>query len=297
MSHTDYYTLLGVDRRASADEIKKAYRRLAVKHHPDKNPNDPGAEATFKKISEAYAVLSDPEKRQQYDMYGSTGFQQRYSQEDIFRNFDFSDIFREFGFGGSGFSSFFGNNSRKGSSRFHQAPAKGQDRIYRLPLTLREIAEGTQKTLSFSIQDKNEQLQVRIPKGMLPGKKIRLAGKGDPAGFGGEPGDLYIQASLVPDPIFRHEGQDLYMDHSIRLTEALLGTRIRVPTLDGSELEVNIAPGTPHKTRMRIPGRGLPVMQRPQEKGDLFINVFIDMPKTLSAEQKNLVENLKDTGI
>ncbi|TYT76209.1 DnaJ C-terminal domain-containing protein [Desulfobotulus mexicanus] len=296
MGNTDYYKILGVDRKASTEEIKKAYRKLAVKHHPDKNPDDPGAEATFKKISEAYAVLSDPEKRQQYDMYGSAGFQQRYSQEDIFRNFDFSDVFREFGFGGSGFTSFFGSG-RNGGTRFHHTPAKGQDRVYQLPLTLREMAEGAQKTLSFSIQGKNEQLQVRIPKGMLPGKKIRLTGKGNPSPTGGPPGDLYIQSSLIPDPVFRHEDQDLFIDHHIGLTDVLLGTRIRVPTLDGKELEINISPGTQHKTRMRIPNRGLPQMQNPDQKGDLYINIIVRMPKELSSEQKELIIKLKDTGL
>ncbi|TWI72474.1 curved DNA-binding protein [Desulfobotulus alkaliphilus] len=296
MGNSDYYKILGVDRKASTEEIKKAYRKLAVKHHPDKNPDDPGAEATFKKISEAYAVLSDPEKRQQYDMYGSAGFQQRYSQEDIFRNFDFSDIFREFGFGGSGFTSFFGG-TRNGGARFHHAPVKGQDRVYQLPLTLREMAEGARKTISFSIQGQNEQLQVRIPKGMLPGKKIRLAGKGNPSPGGGPPGDLYIQASLIPDPVFRHEGQDLFIDHPIGLTDVLLGTRIRVPTLEGKELEISVSPGTQHKTRMRIPNRGLPKMQNPDQRGDLYINILVSMPRDLSSEQKELIRKLKNTGL
>ncbi|MDY0162087.1 J domain-containing protein [Desulfobotulus sp.] len=296
MSNTDYYDILGVDRKASPEEIKKAYRKLAVQYHPDKNPGNAEAEATFKKISEAYAVLSDKEKRQQYDTYGSAGFQQRYSQEDIFRNFDFSDIFREFGFGGSGFGAFFSGGPR-GSARFHHAPAKGRDRVYELPLTLREIAEGAQKTIGFSIQGQTEQLQVRIPKGLLPGKKIRLSGKGDPSPYGGPPGDLYIQCRLVPHSLFRHEEHDLFMDHSLRLSEAMLGTQIRVPTLDGKELEIRIAPGTQHKTRMRIPGRGLPKMQEPEKKGDLYVQILISLPRELTEEQKDLLKKLKDKGL
>lgn len=296
MSSTDYYEILGIDRKASPEEIKKAYRKLAQQYHPDKNPDNPGAEATFKKISEAYAVLSDREKRQQYDTYGSAGFQQRYTQEDIFRNFDFSDIFREFGFGGSGFTSFFGTGGR-GGGRFHHAPVKGRDRIYELPLTLRDMAEGAQKTISFSLQGKNEQLQVRIPKGMLPGKKIRLSGKGDPSPNGGPPGDLYIQASLIPDPVFRNEEHDLFLDRTLRLSEAILGTQIRIPTLEGKELELKIAPATQHKTRMRIPGRGLPHMQNSEKKGDLYVQILVSLPKELNSEQLRLLEKLKEAGL
>lgn len=295
MGSKDYYEILGVNKKASQEDIKKAYRKLAQKYHPDKNPDNPAAEETFKGISEAYAVLSDPEKREQYDTYGAEGFRQQYSQEDIFRNFDFSDIFREFGFGDFGGS--FGGRTGRTSFRFQSPPRKGQDRLYELPLSLKEMAEGSQKTISVPVQGKTEQIQVRIPKGLLPGKKIRLTGKGDPGANSGPPGDLYIQSRLIPDPVFRHKDLDLYVDRSIPLTEALLGTRIEVPTLEGGKLSMNVAPGTQHKTKMRIPDRGLPNMQQPEKRGNLYVQILVDMPKNLDGDQKKLVEQLRETGL
>lgn len=295
MGNKDYYEILGVDKKASQEEIKKAYRKLAQKYHPDKNPDNPEAEETFKGISEAYAVLSDPEKREQYDTYGAEGFRQQYSQEDIFRNFDFSDIFREFGFGDFGFGR--GGRSRGSSFRFHTTPVKGQDRLYELPLTLKEMAEGGQKTISIPVQGKTEQIQVRIPKGLLPGKKIRLTGKGDHSGSGGPPGDLYIQSRLIPDPVFSHKDLDLYVDRTISLSDALLGTRIEVPTIEGGKLSLNVAPGTQHKTKMRIPNRGLPNMQQPEKRGNLYVQILINMPKTLTDDQKDLIGKLQEAGL
>lgn len=300
MGSKDYYEILGVNKKASQEDIKKAYRKLAVKYHPDKNPDNPEAEATFKGISEAYAVLSDPEKREQYDTYGAEGFSRQYSQEDIFKNFDFSDIFREFGFGDFGFGGSFGRSGgRSGGSsfRFQSAPRKGQDRLYELPLTLKEIVEGSQKTISIPVQGKTEQIQVRIPKGLLPGKKIRLTGKGEPGVHSGPPGDLYIQSRLVPDPVFHHKDLDLFVDRSISLTEAILGTKIEVPTLEGGKLSMNVAPGTLHKTKMRIPDRGIPNMQQPEKRGNLYVQILVDMPKTLTENQKELIEQLQKTGL
>ena len=198
MPETDYYKILGVNKNASDEELKKAYRKLAMKYHPDHTKGDKNAEEKFKKISEAYAVLSDKEKRKQYDTFGSTGFQQRYSQEDIFRGFDFGDIFREFGFGGAGpfggggmkFS--FGSESPfGGSQRQQQAQTKGSDLVYELPLTLQEVATGTSKTVSFQHQGRSEKITVKIPKGMISGKKLRVAGKGESSPYGGARGDLY----------------------------------------------------------------------------------------------------------
>ena len=156
MSQQDYYQILGVSKTASEAEIKKAYRKLAMKYHPDHTKGDKHAEEMFKKISEAYAVLSDKEKRQQYDTFGSAGFHQRYSQEDIFRNVDLGDILKEFGFGGKGMRFSFGGGSPFGSSfgghQRRQAPVKGSDLVYELPLTLREVASGTSKTVTFQHQ-------------------------------------------------------------------------------------------------------------------------------------------------
>ena len=187
----DYYKILGIEKNADASEIKKAYRKLAMKYHPDKTEGDKALEEKFKKISEAYAVLSDTEKKSQYDTYGSAGFQQRFSQEDIFRNFDLGDILKEFGFGGSmgggsfgrggrpgGFSGMGGNPFFQGGgggfSQRQRPPVKGKDIEYEIPLTLQEIMNGTKKTITISQEGSTKAIEVNIPKGLTEGKKIRL---------------------------------------------------------------------------------------------------------------------------
>ena len=305
----DYYQTLGVGKTASAEEIKKAYRKLAMKYHPDHTKGDKASEEKFKKISEAYAVLSDEEKRKQYDTFGSEGFSQRFSQEDIFRGFDFNDILREFGFGGSGnfggrgggmrFSfgtgSPFGQGSPFGAYGT-QAPAKGSDLVYELPLTLREVITGTSKTISFEHKGHAERITVKIPKGMVTGKKIRLAGKGEQSPFGGSPGDLFIQSRVLDDPQFKLEGSDLVMQKEIRLSEALLGTSLSVPTPEGRELSLKVPAGTRHGTKMRLTGYGIPAMKG-RKRGDLFVRIHITIPKKLTADQKKIIEQLAAAGM
>ena len=303
----DYYKILGVQKSASNDDIKKAYRKLAMKYHPDHTKGDKAAEEKFKKISEAYAVLSDKEKRKEYDTFGAEGFRQRFSQEDIFRGFDFSDIFSDLGFGGNFFSGRgrgrgggmrfnFGGGSPFGSQTQHQATMKGSDLVYELPLTLKEIATGTEKTISLQHQAGTEKITVKIPKGMITGKKLRLAGKGSPSPVGGAPGDLFIQAKMLSDPLYRAENYDLYMNHELKLSEAVLGTSISVPTLDGKKLSLKIPPGTKPGTKMRMSGHGLPHM-KDQKKGDLYVKIQVNLPKTLSDEQRKLIEKLAEAGL
>lgn len=307
MPETDYYKILGVDKSASDDEIKKAYRKMAMKYHPDHTKGDKAAEEKFKQISEAYAVLSDKEKRQQYDTFGSTGFHQRYSQEDIFRGFDFSNIFKEFGFGGMNF--FSGGRGGRGGTRFsfgggdpfggqagHHAQAKGSDLVYELPLTLREIATGANKTIKFQHKGRSENISVKIPKGMIGGKKLRISGKGEASPYGGSPGDLFIQAKVVQDPVFSSKGYDLYVTREIRLSEAILGTKLSIPTLDSRELSLTIPPGTKHKTKMRLAGHGIPHMKG-SGQGDLFVSILVNIPKNLTTEQIELVKKLAQTGL
>ncbi len=305
MPETDYYKILGVNKNASDTEIKKAYRKLAMKHHPDHAKGDKGSEEKFKKISEAYAVLSDKEKRKQYDTYGSADFQQRYSQEDIFKGFDFSDIFKEFGFGGANFFSTKGDGVRfsfGGGSPFsggmggRQTQMKGSDLVYELPLTLQEIATGTSKTVNFQHKGRTENVTVKIPRGMIGGKKLRLAGKGEPSPYGGPSGDLFIQSKIQPDSVYDVDGHDLFVNREVKLSEALLGTTISVPTLDGRELSLKIPPGTKHRTKMRLAGHGLPHMKG-SGRGDLYVSILVGMPGNLTDKQKRLVEELAEAGL
>jgi curved DNA-binding protein len=293
----DYYKLLGVQKTASDDEIKKAYRKLAMKYHPDHTKGDKAAEETFKKISEAYAVLSDKEKRKEYDTFGSEGFRQRFTQEDIFRGFDFGDIFREFGFGGHNFSQAGGGGRRFSfGAGSPNSQAKGSDLVYELALTLREIATGTSKVITFQHQGRSENLTVKIPKGLISGKKLRLAGKGNPSPYGGPAGHLYIKSKVLNDPVFSSEDYDLYINQELKLSEAILGTTISVPTIYDKQLSLKIPPGTKSGTKMRLSGHGLPDM-KDGKKGDLYVRVHIKIPPQLNQEQKKAVEKLAAVGL
>ena len=302
----DYYKILGVGKKATPEEVKKAYRKMAMKYHPDHTQGDKAAEEKFKKVNEAYAVLSDKEKRQQYDTFGSAGFQQRYSQEDIFRGFDINDILKEFGFGGGGgrFSGFGGGRGfgRQGGGQFggfsqqRPAPAKGSDLTYDLTLTLSELMNGSTKTLSLKHGPTPKTLTVKIPKGMIPGKKLRLSGKGDPSPVGGAPGDLFIRSAAVDDSQFRIEGNDVLIDKKIRISESLLGCQVQVPTPEGTTINMKIPPGTRHKTKMRLSGKGIPFMKETR-RGDLFIIIDVEFPDQLTDKQRELVEKLASEGL
>lgn len=294
MAESDYYKLLGVERTATADEIKKSYRKLAMKYHPDKTKGDKASEEKFKQISEAYAVLSDPQKRKEYDTFGSSGFKQRYSQEDIFKGFDFGDILKEFGFGG--FGGFGGGRRPAGGFSGHRQAIKGSDIVYEIPLTLREIAEGVTKTIMLNHQGSGGQVSVKIPKGLVEGKKIRLPGKGEVSPYGGPAGDLFIKSKVVKDSNFFADGYDLNVNRTVKLSETLLGTTISVPTIYGKELSLKIPPGTQHKTKMRIPGQGLPHMKG-HSTGDLYVHILIALPKKLNDQQKKIVEKLAHVGL
>lgn len=299
MSGKDYYRILGVDKSASPEQIKKAYRKLALKYHPDHNEGDKSAEAKFKDLNEAYAVLRDPEKKQQYDMFGAEGFQNRFSQEDIFRDFDLGSIFREFGFGrggGSqgGYSRIFGNGfGSRGFDGFQNRTSgvKGQNLIYELPMTLEELGETTSKTITYQIGGRQEQVSVKVPAGIKEGQKLRLQGKGQPGSNGGPPGDLFIQIKELPHPVFRREDADLYLKKKIRFSEAVLGAEIEVPTLDKKVLKLKIPPGTQDNSKFRLKNFGLP-RYNGSDKGNAYVEITIDIPKKLSEEQKDLVASL-----
>lgn len=312
----DYYKILGIEKNTNAEDIKKAYRKLALKWHPDKNPNNKVAEEKFKKISEAYAVLSDPEKRKDYDMFGSTDqFRQRYSQEDIFKGFDLNDILRSFGFGdlGGGAGSRTFRTSRGGGfsytqddsfsdifegerRRFKQTSQKGHDFQYNLSITLEESVFGAEKKLAFQKEGDIEELNFKIPPGMNTGKKLRLAGKGSPGINGGPPGDLYINIAILPHPLFARDGNDLYIDKIISYSQAVLGTIIDVPTLDGTMKRIKVSPGTQNNTKIRMKGFGVQGL-RGTVKGDQFVKISIVVPKKLSDKQLQLVNKLAEEGL
>ena len=325
MTKKDYYELLGVRKNATEEEIKKAFRKLAMKHHPDRNPGNKQAEERFKEINEAYAVLSDKEKRAKYDQFGPSGFSQRYSQEDIFRGFDINDLLRDLGFsfgragGGSrrgrtqygGFEDLFGSGrgqpggSQTGDFRDifsgggyqNQGPIgqKGQDVHSDLNLSFEEAARGTEKKLRFSNGNRVEEVTVKVPAGIESGKKLRLSGKGSGGIGGSQAGDLYLKVNVAEHPIFKREGGDIVVDKEVKISDAILGTSIEVPTLEGNK-QIKVPPGTQSNSRIRLKGFGLPRLQE-GGKGDEFIRIILKYPKNLTERQKKLIEELKKEGL
>lgn len=303
-----YYKVLGVSKNCSADELKKAYRKLALKYHPDRNKGDKAAEERFKEISEAYAVLTDPEKRKQYDAFGSTEFHQRFSQEDIFRGFDFGTVFREFGFG-DGFGQFHSGGRNKGyqfnfggfgpqyNQQFRTAgePGKGQDVVLELPITLLDVFHGAEKVVSFPRGQEMEKVSVKIPAGIEDGKKLRIPGKGQP-GIHGGPGNLYLKIRLQEHPKFKREGSNLVIDLEVPFSAAALGSRIDVPTIDGRTLSTRLPAGTQCNTKLRLRGCGL-LFPDGSGKGDLLVRISIQVPGKLTNKQKQLVEELGAAGL
>ena len=314
----DYYKILGVDKTATKDDLKKAYRKLALKYHPDRTKGDKKAEEKFKQANEAYAVLSDPEKRQQYDTYGSDTFQKRYTQEDIFRNADLSSILKEFGFnvggfsqaggrtrGGAPFESFFSQSSNMGGGTPFQSqgfggpraqPAKGADATLELNITLAEVMNGTEKTIALGRGASADKVSVKIPAGIESGKKLRVAGKGQASAQGGPTGDLYLLINILPDPNFSRDGNDLVNEKFIPFSAATLGDTIAVPTLEGKTLNVKVPPGIQSQAKLRLKGHGLPAGPI-GPRGDLLVRFTVEVPKTLTTDQEALIQQLKELGL
>lgn len=295
MNSKDYYQVLGLKKDATAEEIKKAYRKLAVKYHPDKNQGNKEAEEKFKEINEAYAVLSDPQKKSQYDQFGSTGFHQRYSQEDIFRGFDVGDIFKDMGFGTDDiFSRIFGGGFQQ-DTRYRARRQRGRDFSMELPLTFREAVMGGEKRVSYLRDGVKEEISVKIPAGIENEARLRVQGKGESGYNNGQPGDLYLTIKVGEDPVFTREGDDIIVERTIRVTEAALGTALDVPTLDGSR-RIKVPAGIQPGTKIRLKGFGSARMGK-SSKGDLFVRINVQIPEHLSAAQKKLMEELAESGI
>lgn len=314
----DYYKILGLEKNASLDDIKKAYRKLALKYHPDRNPADKKkAEEQFKKISEAYAVLSDDEKRRQYDQFGSDQFNQRFSREDIFRGADLNDILRDLGFGGRGtdFSWIFdlgGTGSGRRTARtFRTAdpygdyfgshaggrmPMKGEDLQYNLSITLEDAFKGTEKTISLRKADRVEEINVKIPAGINTGQKLRLTGKGMPGRDGGPSGDLYLSIHIQRHPVFEREGDDIFVNLPIKYSQAVMGASVDVPTMSGAAKRIKISAGTQDGTKIRLKGFGIPHF-RESGKGDQYIRISITVPRKPTERQMEMIRKMGDEGL
>lgn len=303
----DYYELLGVSKTATEEEMKKAYRKLALKYHPDRNPGNKEAEERFKLINEAYAVLSDPEKKKQYDTYGMGGFQQRYSQEDIFSGFNVGDLFKDLGMGGNDiFSMIFGNQRGRATGRpggrqqsyqnydfgdyitREQRSPRDLDLNYELEIPFMDAVKGSEKRISFATNQGPEEVSVKIPKGITTGKKLKLSGKGNADPRTGRKGDLYIIVKVGDHPVFRRDGNDLIVAKEIKISDALLGTTTEVPSIDGPK-RVTIPPGA---KKVRLKGLGVP-----DSGADEYVEVRVDIPKRLTEKQKAIIEELKKEGL
>jgi len=352
MKKRDYYEILGVKKGASKKEIKKAYRKLALKYHPDKN-KEKNAEEKFKEISEAYAVLSDGEKKKQYDQFGHEGFDQRYSKEDIFRGANFGDIFEKMGFGRGGniFEEFFGGFGRHERREMDI----GSDLQTTVTVSLEEVGRGVKKKMSLSRPvlcsrcngtggepnskietcsycggngqvyvnkrlgamvfrtvrtcpncngegkkiskicslchgkkkiNKTENITISIPAGIYDGMAVKLNGMGEEGANGN--GDLYVYVHVLPNKKFRREGNDLYIEIPITISDAVLGSKIEVPTLYKTA-ELKIPAGTQSHTIFRMKNEGLPDIHR-RGKGDEMVKVIVNIPKKLSRKQKKIME-------
>jgi curved DNA-binding protein len=295
----DYYAILGVSKDADTDTIKKAYRKQALKYHPDKNPGDKQAEERFKEITEAYAVLSDADKRRQYDQFGDSGFHQRYSQEDIYRNFDVGDMFREFGFDTNDIFSRLFSGGRGGASFFHgggrQRAVKGQDYVMHVTLPFQQAVLGGTRRIDYQGEGGTEHLQVNIPPGVETGQRLRVAGKGGVSPTGGPRGDLFLEMKVESDARFSRQGHDLFVTVRTPFSGACLGTSVEVPTLTETK-RVKVPAGMTSGGKIRLKGYGVPSHGK-RKAGDLYAVIEIQVPKKLSAKQQQLLEKLSAEGL
>ena len=319
MAAKDYYKILGVSKSAESSEIKKAFRNMAMKYHPDRHKGDKKAEEKFKEVNEAYAVLSDPKKRKQYDMFGAEGFHQRFSQDDIFQNIDLGSIFKEMGFGGGdAFSQFFGSSGQSsGRSPFGQQkggfgfgsefdingfrqgqmnrPTKGTDLEYDLHIALEEAASGEERKVAYKAGNEKNEIKVKIPVGIADGQRLRLAGKGLGDIPGLPKGDLFFNIKIQHHPLYQREGNDLFMEKEIQFSEAALGTSLEVPTISGNK-KMKVPSGTQSGTKMRLKGQGMPVFSG-KGNGDMYVKLVVMVPKKLSKAQKSLMQDVAKAGM
>jgi curved DNA-binding protein len=325
MDYKDYYQVLGVGKSADSKEIKKAYRKLARQYHPDVNPGNKAAEDKFKEVNEAYEVLSDPQKREKYDRFGSSWQQYQRSggrpedfdwgqwrsgpgggsytrtvtQEELEQMFGgmgglggFSDFFETL-FGGlgqqtGGFSGQ-GRSTRSPSRSPQSGPQRGRDSEQTLEISLEEAFLGTTYSLQW---EGGKRIEARIPRGVRTGSRVRLSGQGETGAQGGQAGDLYLKIQIRPHPTFTREGDDLHVKVPIDLYTAVLGGKVQVPTLE-RPVELTIPAETANGKVFRLRGLGMPVLRDPEQRGNLLATVEVQIPKNLNQEERQLFQELK----
>jgi curved DNA-binding protein len=328
MEFKDYYATLGVSKTASDKELKQAYRKLARKHHPDVNPGDKGAESKFKEINEAYEVLGDPEKRRKYDELGANWRMYEQAQQqgqpfpggspfgggfggeggawtinmggpggartmsedemrDMFGSEDpFSDFFRTF-FGGGG-----GAGEARGRSGRAPRTQKGRDIESEAELTLEEAYHGAMRRISITLGGSARSVDVRIPAGVKDGSRVRAAGEGESGSSGGASGDLFLRVRIKPHPVFERKGDDLHTKVALPVTTAVLGGEAQVPTITGS-VRLKVPETTQPGQIFRLKGHGMPLIGKTDQKGDLYATADIQLPRSLSKDQRAAWEQIK----
>jgi len=320
LSKKDYYSLLNVARSATADEIKKAYRKLAMQYHPDKNPGDKKSEEKFKEFSEAYEVLSDPKKREMYDQFGHAGAQGGFGGGGPGGPFGGAGGFGGFGgpggFGGGAgansdqfqdifgdvFSEIFGargHGAGAGAGGARRRQQRGSDLRYTLNIPFEEAALGTEKVISFvrqrSGKDETAKLSVNVPAGVKDDQRLKLAGEGDgPATGNGPAGDLYVIIKVQDHPLFKRQDNDIALDLPVTYTDAILGTSVEIPTITGKAV-IRIPPGTHTGQTFRLKGKGFPKVGG-FGSGDMLVRLVVDTPEKISNRQKELLEELSKAG-
>ncbi len=310
----DLYSVLGVSRNASSDDIKQAYRKLASKLHPDKNPGNSGAEARFKRVNQAYQVLSDQKRRELYDEFGDVALSDNFDAEKAraykqwaggggmggagrnphVQQFDLEDLFGgRAGGGPQGFGDLFSDlfgQAGRGRRRDSRAESmKGSDVESEMTIDFASAVRGTTVALQLEGPQGSEPIQVRIPPGANEGSKVRVKGKGNPSPYGGPPGDLLLKIHVEPHPFFRMEGRDLHLDLPISVAEAYKGAKVRVPTPDGY-VTMKVPAGAQSGTSARLRGKG--IAKRGKPSGDLYVRFQVHVPTSKSKAVKEAVDAL-----
>lgn len=300
MNYKDYYKILGVERNASENDIKKAYRKLARKYHPDINPGNKDAEARFKEINEAYEVLSDKEKREKYDRFGSDW--QRYQQAgNGAGGFDWGAYGSPGGFGDMSdfFESLFGSGARSsrgaGGMGGFSMRMDGQDVEHPIDITLDEAFNGTQRSIQFANPGGGppRTINVKIPAGVDTGSKIRVTGEGGQGMNGGRKGDLILVVNVHEHPRFKREGDDLRLSQPVDVYTLMLGGQVKVSTIDGKTLSLNVPGNTANGKTFRLSNQGMPRLRQPNQRGDLYVRLEALLPSSLSERERSLVEELR----